>query len=50
MSHKKSHPIRNKLHHAVRQGVMFLPKKFLNKNLNKKKESKKYPVDNEHTR
>jgi len=46
MSHKKAHPIRNKLHHAVRQGVMFLPKKFLNK----KKESKKYPVHYEHTR
>ena len=37
MSHKKAHPIRNKLHHAVRQGVMFLPKKILNK----KKQSKK---------
>ena len=46
MSNKKPHPIRNKLHHAVRQGVMFLPKKFLNK----KREGKKYPVQNEHTR
>jgi len=46
MSHKRPHPIRNKLHHAVRQGVMFFPKKFLNK----KREGKKYPVQDEHTR
>ena len=46
MSHKRPHPIRNKLHHAVRQGVMFLPKQFLNK----KREEKKYPVHHEHTR
>jgi hypothetical protein len=46
MSHKKPHPIRNKLHHAVRQGVMFLPKQIFNK----KREEKKYPVHDEHTR
>ena len=40
MSHRKPHPIRNKLHHAVRQGVMFLPKKILNK----KKQSRKKGV------
>ena len=46
MSHKRPHPIRNKLHHAVRQGVMFLPKQIFNK----KREEKKYPVHDEHTR
>jgi len=37
MSHKKSHPIVNKLLHAVRHKRMWMPKKILNK----KKESKK---------
>jgi len=37
MSHKKPHPIRNKLHHAVRQSVMFLPKKIMNKKKQLKK-------------
>ena len=37
MSNKKPHPIRNKLHHAVRQGVMFFPRKYLDKKREQKK-------------
>ena len=37
VSHKKPHPIRNKLQHAVRHSVLWHPRIIINK----KKESKK---------